>query len=217
MTRERLEKVNQVLARRQPDLTVLLDGVHKPHNVAAILRSCDASGVLDAHMVKPKCGFGRHHATSGGAQKWMGGHYYPDVITAIKALKSKGFIIYAAHLSGRARDYRQFDYTKPTAFMLGAELFGVTREALDLVDGEVIIPMMGMAESLNVSVACALLLAEAQRQRMAAGHYDQCKLPAEMANRLRFEWLHPVVAEHFQKQGLPYPELDEEGDVIYAR
>jgi len=216
MTKARLDRVNQVLLQRQPDLTVILDGVHKPHNIAAILRSCDATGVLEVHIAKPRCGFGRHHMTSGGTQKWMAARYYEGVGDAVSALKGRGFQVLAAHKSDRAMEYQQMDYTRPTAFMMGAELDGVTREVLDQVDGEVYIPMMGMVESLNVSVACAILLAEARRQRSAAGYYAQPRLSAALLTKLRFEWLHPELARHYESRSQAYPPLDHEGDVCFG-
>jgi tRNA (guanosine-2'-O-)-methyltransferase len=215
MTRARLEKINQVLARRQPDLTVLLDGVHKPHNVAAILRSCDAVGVMEAHLARPRCGFGEHHMTSGGTRKWMGIQHYEYVREGLRELQGRGFQVIAASLSDRARPYHEFDYTQPTAFMMGAELFGLDQAVLAEVDGEAFIPMMGMAESLNVSVACSVLLAEARRQREKAGMYAAARLEASIMETLRFEWLHPRLAAHCRRQNKPYPPLDEEGDVCF--
>lgn len=216
MTKARLDRVNQVLAQRQPDLTVILDGVHKPHNVAAILRSCDAVGILDVHIAKPHCGFGKHHMTSGGTQKWMFAHHYERVADAVDVLQSRGFQVLAANKSPRAMEYLQVDYTRPTAFMMGAELYGVDRQVLDRVDGEVFIPMMGMVESFNVSVACAILLSEARRQRSAAGCYDQSHLPVDVQAKLRFEWMYPKLARHYQSRNQPYPPLDKEGDVCFG-
>lgn len=216
MTKARLDRVNQVLLQRQPDLTVILDGVHKSHNIAAILRSCDAVGVLDVHIAKPRCGFGKHHMTSGGTQKWISAHYYERVSDAISALQARGYQVLAAHKSTRATEYQQLDYTRPTAFMMGAELDGVTRQVLDQVDGEVYIPMMGMVESLNVSVACAILLSEARRQRLSAGFYAQSRLSVENLSKLRFEWLYPELANHYESKNQPYPPLDEDGDVCFG-
>jgi tRNA (guanosine-2'-O-)-methyltransferase len=219
LSRERLAKVQQVLALRQPDLTVVMDGVHKPHNVAAIVRSCDAVGVMEVHLVRPrdrKLGdrLGTPHATSGGSQKWVQQRRYEGVTEPIRQLQSMNFQVLAANKSARAVDFRQVDFTKPTAILMGAELFGVGEEALGLVDREIFIPMVGMVESFNVSVACAVLLAEAQRQRLAAGHYDQPKLTQEQLNRMCFEWLHPKLAALYQRQGKNYPLLDEDGDIV---
>lgn len=218
MTKERLTRVNQVLSHRQPDLTVITDGVHKPHNVAAIVRSCDAVGVMEIHLAKPrdvKLGsrFSTPHATSGGSQKWIQQRYYESVIEPIKQLQGAGFQVLAANKSEGACDFRLVDFTKPTAILMGAELFGVDQSALALVDQEIYIPMMGMVESFNVSVACAILLAEAQRQRLAAGHYDHPKLRDEQLSTMTFEWMYPQIARLYQKQGKKYPLLDQEGDI----
>ena len=219
MTKERLVKVEEVLALRQPDLTVVMDGVHKPHNIAAIVRSCDAVGVMEVHLARPRDArlgerLGTPHATSAGSQKWVQQRRYESVVEPVRQLQARNFQVLAANKSARAVDFRQIDFTRPTAIVMGAELFGVDPEALRLADHEVFIPMMGMVESFNVSVACAILLAEAQRQRLAAGHYDQPKLPPEQLQRLRFEWMHPKLAIHYQQQGKNYPLLDEDGDIV---
>jgi tRNA (guanosine-2'-O-)-methyltransferase len=119
----------------------------------------------------------------------------------------------AAHLSDEARDYRDFDYTRPTAFLLGSELWGVSTRAAALADAHVVIPMEGLVNSLNVSVAAALLLYEARRQREAAGYYDACRLPPEVYSRTLFEWSHPEIARRCRERGLPYPPLTEDGDL----
>jgi len=216
VTKQRLDRVSQVLSQRQPDLTVIMDGVHKPHNIAAIVRSCDAVGVLAVHLAKPRggFGFGTPHATSGGSQKWVEHHCYEDVVQPIQALQSRGFQVLAANKSVNAIDFREIDYTRPTAILMGAELFGVGQQALALVDSEVFIPMAGMVESFNVSVACAILLAEAQRQRLSAGHYARAKLTQEQISRMRFEWMYPKLAKMYQKQGRDYPPLDQDGDPV---
>ena len=119
----------------------------------------------------------------------------------------------AAHLSDTAVDYKAVDYTQPTAIVLGTELFGVSEVTLSHVDQQINIPMMGVTQSLNVSVACAVVLYEAQFQRKNAGMYDSCQLDDENLARQRFEWLHPVLTEYCQKHGLRYPALDENGDL----
>jgi tRNA (guanosine-2'-O-)-methyltransferase len=128
-------------------------------------------------------------------------------------LKSKGFQLVAAHLSDAAIDYQDIDFTQPTALVLGTELFGVSDGTLANIDQQIRIPMMGMTQSLNVSVACAIVLYEAQRQRERAGMYDSCRLAPQDLARQRFEWLHPVLTEYCQRHGLDYPALDEAGDL----
>lgn len=213
MTPERFAKLKRVLAARQPDLTVLMDNVHKPHNIAAILRSCDAVGVYLAHGVSAQGEIERHHMVSGGSRKWVPVRLHPDIETACARLRKDGHQLLAAHFSTGARDYRDFDYTRPTAFLLGAELWGVSAPAAALADAHVVVPMEGLVSSLNVSVAAALLLYEARRQREKAGLYDQPRLPAELFERTLFEWSHPGIARRCRERGLPYPPLTEDGDV----
>ncbi len=215
-TPTRLARVREVLSRRQPDLTVLLENVSKPHNLSAILRSADAVGVLEAHAVHPTGGVPTHHHTAAGAERWVYLRVHPDIETAIGHLKGRGFSVYATRLSGDARDYREVDYTRPTAILLGSEKWGVSEEAARLADGSVVIPMLGMAQSLNVSVAAAVILFEAQRQRLAAGMYDRVRLDPETYRRVLFEWLYPELARELRSRGEPYPELDEEGRPLWT-
>ena len=113
-----------------------------------------------------------------------------------------------------AVDYRTLDYTKPTAFVLGHEKDGVSQCATERADYHVTIPMVGMVQSLNVSVAAALLMYEAQRQRLAAGMYGQCKLSDEYCNHLLFENGHPVYAKACRRKNIPYPSLDAQGQIV---
>jgi tRNA (guanosine-2'-O-)-methyltransferase len=211
---DRFDRLKSVLARRQPDLTVLMDQVNKGRNFSAILRSCDAVGALEAHAVSPDGGLDVHHATSGGTKKWVAVREHEDVPTAIGHLRSAGFSVLAAHVDPGARDYRDVDFTVPTAIVLGAELVGVSAETLRLADGLVSIPMMGMVESLNVSIAAALILYEARRQREAAGMYDTPRVSREQAGRILFEWAYPRVAAIYRREGRPYPPLGSDGEIL---
>jgi len=202
-----------VLDRRQPDLTVLAERLHKPRNFSAIIRTCDAVGINEVHAVPGEDGLEVHWNTSQGAEKWMQVRSHQSLPDACGYLRERGFQLVAAHLSGRARDYRDIDYTKPTALVVGTELFGVSAKALELADCHVMIPMRGMTQSLNVSVACAIVLYEAQRQRDRKGLYDRPRLDRETRRVQRFEWLHPVVARFCRERGLDYPELDEDGNI----
>lgn len=216
MTPERFRRLRSVLLRRQPDLTVLMERVNKPHNFSAILRSCDAVGVLEAHAVHPEGGVAIHHDTAAGATRWVRVHSHPDVASATDRLRARGFQILAAHLSDEAVDFRRADFTRPTAVMMGAELFGVSEQGLEGADGYVTIPMQGFVESLNVSVAAALLLFEAMRQREAAGMYRTSRLDPEVFRRTLFEWAYPRQARILREQGRPYPRLAEDGSRLEA-
>jgi tRNA (guanosine-2'-O-)-methyltransferase len=216
LSAERLARFRATLDRRQPDLRILLDGVHKPHNLSAILRTCDAVGVLHAHAVVPDGALAIQQNCAAGAGRWVNTHVHSDVGSAVSALQSKGHRVYAAHLSPSAVDFRQIDFTQPCAVLLGAELWGVSDQAARAVDGHITVPMVGLVESLNVSVAAAVVLYEAQRQRQLAGFYDQPRLPSDDYQRTLFEWLHPRIAATCQARDLPYPQLDEAGDPIFA-
>ena len=214
MTPERREKIDRVLARRQPDLTVLAENLHKPRNFSALVRTCDSVGIGRIHAVRGEAALRRHWHTSQGAEKWVEVRAWASVTEAAEHLKARGFALVAAHLSDRAVDYREVVYTRPTALMLGTEAFGITDEAARLADREIVIPMMGMSQSLNVSVACAVVLYEAQRQRAAAGLYDARRLDDATWARLRFEAMHPSLARYCRERGLAYPALDERGNVV---
>lgn len=202
MTPERRQRIEATACARQHDLTVFMERVHKPHNLAAVLRTCDAVGIQQAHAVPGNHGLPSLNHTSQGAQRWIDLHRHPDTETAMQTLKAAGFACYAAHFSDQAVDFRQVDYTRPTALVLGTEKFGVSDEAVAMCDGEVIIPMLGMTQSLNVSVAAAVILYEAQRQREAAGLYT----PSDPAESPQRELIERWVARDLARRKLPLPD-----------
>ena len=213
MTPERFRRARAVLDLRQPDLTVLLDNVHKPHNFSAILRSCDAVGIHEAHVVWTSEPRRPLHMTSGGTAKWIQLQVHDQSSQAMAHLRERGFRLVVGHLSDCAIDYRKINYTLPTALILGTELTGASDEVLDGADQHVVIPMSGMVQSLNVSVAAAVVLFEAQRQRAAAGQYATPRLHPDVYDATLFEWTHPEVAQYCTRHGRPYPSLDENGDI----
>ena len=216
VTPERRARLDAVLARRQPDLTVLAENLHKPRNFSALIRTCDSVGVQWVHAVPGETNPRRHWHTSQGAEKWAELVCHTSTEEACTALRQKGFQLVAAHLDEAAVDFRAVDYTRPTALVLGTELFGVSAAAASQADRLISIPMSGMSQSLNVSVACAIVLYEAQRQRERAGLYHGPRLAAEDHARLRFEWLHPKLARFCREHDIPYPALDEEGELVEA-
>ena len=221
MTPERWKRLNDALSRRQPDLTVILENVHKAHNVAAIVRTADAVGLTEIHAyVRPdalKRGvLKRHPFVAGGSERWVRVETYSAVTPAMHRLRERGLAVVAAHLTENAVDFRAVDYTRPTAVLLGQELYGVSPEACALVDRFISIPMVGLVGSLNVSVAAAVVLFEAQRQRAAAGLYDRCRLDEERYRHLLFEWAYPEIAAYCREHGKPYPLLDEAGELAQA-
>ena len=216
MTPERLAKLRATLDRRQPDLTVLADYVHKPHNIAAIVRTCDAVGIGEIQLAmgeRDKRRFKSKSGTSLGSDRWVEVHLKDDISDSIKALQASGTQVVAAHLSDRAVHYRAVDYTKPTALLLGAEKDGVSEAIAELVDQPITIPMMGMVQSFNVSVAAAIILSEAQDQREKAGLYDTCRLPSEEYTRTLFCWAYPKYANYCDRHEVKYPAMDEHGEL----
>lgn len=214
MTPERRQRLDTVLSRRQPDLTVLAENLHKPRNFSALIRTCDSVGIQWVHAVPGETSPRRHWHTSQGAEKWVELVCHESTRAACGALRDSGFQLVAAHLDDIALDYRSVDYTLPTVLVIGTELFGVSEEVVEQADRLITIPMLGMSQSLNVSVACAVVLYEAQRQRQAAGLYQERRLSDADFARLRFEWLHPRLARFCQERGLAYPALDEEGELL---
>ncbi len=215
MTPERLARIKQILDRRQPDLTVLTDQVHKPRNLSAIIRSCDAFGLANMHAVWPREGYRAFRKTAGGSFNWVTTHTHPTMTDAVSALRGSGHKLYAAQLSERAVDYREVDFTVPCAVIMGNEVDGVSADAAEQADEHIVIPMMGMVESLNVSAACAIILSEAQRQRKDAGLYERRRLPEDEYLRLLFCWCQPAVKRYCDDRNLPYPPFDPEtGDLI---
>lgn len=180
MTPERTEKFRKVVACRQPDLTVVLENVHDPHNIGAVLRTCDAVGVqqlfvlyTEPNLAKEELVIGKR--TSAGARHWVDVHYYTDPEACFKHVRSCCEQIFATHLGIESRPLHTIDFTRPTALIFGNEHGGISAEVLKYADGNFLIPQVGMVESLNISVACAVSLYEAFRQRSVAGFYTHNK------------------------------------------
>ena len=215
MNLERYNRIQEVLKARQADLTLCLEEVHKPNNVSAVIRTADATGIHKIHAVWPNEMRTLSH-TSAGARNWVDVETHDAIDEAITELKAQGMQVLVTNLSETAVDFRDIDYTKPTAIILGSEKVGASEQAKKLADQDIIVPMVGMVQSLNVSVASAVILYEAQRQREAAGMYDNevSSVPEETIHRLLFERGHPVLAKVAKRKKLPYPPLDEQGQII---
>lgn len=191
----------------------MVESVHKPHNLSAIVRTCDAVGIMRIHAVPSRDGLDLSRASAGGALKWVEVERHGDIVAAAEALAGAGFRIVAAHLDERAVDYQTVDYTVPTAFLMGTELDGLSETALAQAHQVVTVPMMGMVPSLNVSVATALLLYEARRQRSLKGMYDKPRLNEDVRDRILFEWGYPRLARKLKSLSQPYPALSPEGAI----
>lgn len=177
MTPERKEKIDALLNKRQNDLTVVLENVFDPHNISAVMRTCDAVGMMEMYIIKSKLPTRKrwNDRSSASANKWMVLHYFEDAKTCFEAVRKKYPNIYCTHLNEEAKSLYELNFTQPTALVFGNEHEGVTEEALSYCNGNFIIPQAGIIQSLNISVACAVSMYEAYRQKEVAGHYQHKK------------------------------------------
>ncbi|HSD63493.1 MAG TPA: RNA methyltransferase [Ignavibacteriaceae bacterium] len=172
-TEKRVAKVERVLKARQGSLMVVIENVHDPHNVSAIFRTCDAVGIPCISLVYTKEQFPKiGRKSSASAFKWVVKEKYKSVKECYSELRSKEFKIYASALKEKSMSLYDIDFTNKIAVVLGNEHRGASVEAADLADETFMIPMYGMVQSLNVSVATAVILYEALRQRQRKGMYD---------------------------------------------
>jgi tRNA (guanosine-2'-O-)-methyltransferase len=190
MTPERQERLLNVLNKRQANITVLLENVFDPHNISAVMRTCDAVGIQEIYVLNTK--IPRHKKwgakSSSSAAKWLTIHQFTDTEECIIALRKKYNIILTTHLSSDAKSLYSIDFKDNVALVFGNEHDGVSEEIRNLADGNFIIPQVGIIKSLNISVACAVTLYEAFRQKKIAGHYEKRSLPDGHFNTLLSEW-----------------------------
>jgi tRNA (guanosine-2'-O-)-methyltransferase len=189
ISEKRLQKIKSVISARQFDLTLVIENIHDPHNVSAILRTCDAVGINKIHLVYtiekfPKLG----RKSSGSAVKWIEKEKHTNIASCFDHLREEGYQILASTLSPDAISLYEIDFTKKTAIVLGNEHRGISKEASEFADKRFIIPMKGMVQSLNVSVAAAIILYEAFRQRFSKGFYEKSSLSEEEFNQMIEKW-----------------------------
>ena len=190
MTPERTERLTNVLAKRQPGLTIVLENVSDPHNISAVMRTCDAVGVQDVYILNTKIGLHEMWSAkaSSSAAKWLTVHQFTNAIECFAELRKNFSKIYTTHLSTGAVDLFDINLTETVALVFGNEHSGVSEEIIDLADGNFIIPQGGIIKSLNISVACAVSLYEAYRQKKNAGHFDDVKLTETAYSNLKTQW-----------------------------
>jgi tRNA (guanosine-2'-O-)-methyltransferase len=190
MTPERREKLLGVANLRQNNLTVVLENVFDPHNVSAVLRTCDSVGIQDVYILNTRIGPHKKWGfkSSSSANNWMTTHQFTDAKECIEALRSKYATILTTHLAANSVGVYELDFTGNIALVFGNEHSGVSEEMIANADGNFTIPQQGIIRSLNISVACAVTIYEAYRQKKNAGHYDQPSLTAERKKDLLTEW-----------------------------
>jgi tRNA (guanosine-2'-O-)-methyltransferase len=190
MTPERKEKLLDVLSKRQAGLSVVMENVDDPHNISAVMRTCEAVGIQDIFVlttkIHPHKKFGPRSSSS--AAKWLTIHQYTDAKECFAELRKRYDQIFTTHLGTDSIGLYEIDFAKSTALVFGNEHDGVSEEIRSMADGNFIIPQMGIIQSLNISVACAVSIYEALRQKKVAGHYDQSSLSAEKIDELMKHW-----------------------------
>lgn len=191
MTPERKARITHALCHRQPDLTVVMENVHDPHNIAAVMRTCDSVGIQDLYILNTSIPmhkkFGKKSSAS--AAGWLTIHRFDNTEACMTEVKKKYKNVYATHLDKTAVSLYELKLAEPVALVFGNEHAGITEECLSYCTGNFIIPQVGMVKSLNISVACAVTLYEAYRQREKAGFYaGELRLPKEHADILANKW-----------------------------
>ncbi len=216
MNPQREQKIRQVIHQTQTDLTVVLENIFDPLNISAVLRSCDAVGVREVFVVYTKKyldkrGLVLGKRTSGGTFKWTDVYFFEDLEECFRRVRERYGRILATFPPGDGvLSLYDYDFSQPTALLFGNEDEGISAEALALCDGAFTIPQSGFAESLNISVACAVTLFEAKRQRMAKGFYDEHpQLNAEQREQLFHRWTSMLKSDkNHQKPLLIGPDSD---------
>lgn len=210
MNPSREQKIRSVIRQSQPDLTVILENIFDPLNISAVMRSCDAVGIREIFVVYTKKyldkrGLVLGKKTSAGTFKWIDVYVFEDMEECFKRVRQRYGRILATGLSDRSTSLYDLDLSLPTALLFGNEDEGVSDEALAMADGNFAIPQAGFAESLNISVACAVTLFEARRQRAAQGYYDdKSKFSAAEQEQLYERWKAMLKEKsHLQQQAIP--------------
>lgn len=190
MTPQRHSRLISVLDKRQPDVTVVLENVFDPHNVSAVMRTCDAVGIQDVYIlnnrIPPHKKWG--YRSSSTAAEWLTIHQFADAEKCFEEIRKRYGKVYTTHLSDGTVDVFNLDLTESVALVFGNETFGVSEDIRRYSDGDFIIPQVGIIKSLNISVACAVTLYEAFRQKRAKGHYLQPRIPENELQNLQKRW-----------------------------
>jgi tRNA (guanosine-2'-O-)-methyltransferase len=188
-TEKRKQKIISVANARQKSLRIVLENIHDPHNVSAIFRTCDAVGVHKVSLLYTVEKFPRiGKKSSASAFKWVEKDKFRDVEACYNSLREDGFTILASSICEDAVSLFDLDLTKKVAIVLGNEHRGVSEEAVKLADKKFLIPMHGMVQSLNVSVASAVVLYEAFRQRLKKKMYDKSEYSSDEMSELLQSW-----------------------------
>lgn len=197
LTPERQARLQSVASQRQLDVSVVCENVDDPHNISAIIRSCDGFGIQQVEVVGESTRFRAHAKSSASAREWVDVRPWTSLEECFAQLHEEGKTIYVSQLDPAAKNIYEIDWTQPCALVLGNEHAGVTEEIARLGDQTVYIPMSGMVQSFNVSVAGAIMLSELSRQRHEAGLYEPWRSPQQ--EELLHRWLERELEEVFHQ------------------
>ena len=175
---KRLERIKNAVASRQHDLTVVLENVHDPHTIGAVLRTCDSVGISEVYVIYTdpllkERGLDIGITSASGALQWIEIHYFTELSVAFGAIKEKYDHVFGTVIKEDSKDLYALNLSSSAALLFGNEHAGISEEAQSYIDSNFLIPQHGFVKSLNISVACAITLYEAQRQRLSLNKYDR--------------------------------------------
>lgn len=187
LTPDRLDRLREVLGKRVANVTVVLENLHKVHNLSAILRTCESFGIQEVHVV-PQPGEGKVFRTvTQGCHRWLTIRRHPTVSSCFSMLREEGFRILAGALAEKAVPLEQLDCTGKMALVFSNELEGASDEVLKQVDGFVAVPMAGFSQSLNVSVAAGIILYRVLRKKDREGDIE--RISGEKVEKILDLWV----------------------------
>ncbi|MCL6265600.1 TrmH family RNA methyltransferase [Flagellimonas myxillae] len=186
LTEDRKQRFLEVLQHRTKYLTVAIEDVFQMHNTSAVIRSCDAFGIQEVHVVEDRFGQRLDKNIAMGAEQWVDVHRYGNTSDCITTLKAKGYQIIATTPHTDSNELSDFEITGPTALFFGTEKEGLSNEVMEQADGFLKVPMVGFSESLNISVSVAIIIQElAQKLRRSQLPW---KLTADEIVEKRMDW-----------------------------
>jgi tRNA (guanosine-2'-O-)-methyltransferase len=195
VTDKRKETFTKVLEERTRHFTVVLEDIFQPHNSSAVIRSCDIFGVQDVHVIQNKYSSTVSRHVAKGSQKWLDIKKYNQSATntqdCLDDLRKDGYQIIATTPHNESCFLHEFDITKKSAFVFGVEKEGVSEYTMNQADGFLKIPMVGFTESLNISVAAAIILQDITT-KLRASTVDW-QLSDQEKRELYFDWVHKSI------------------------
>ncbi len=186
LTPERIARIDSVLAARLTSVITVVEDTYDPHNAAATIRTTEALGLGELHVIEPAARFSAATGVTRGAHKWIELVRWTDATLAVRALQQRGFRVFAT-LPGAPASIEDVDVSSPLAIAFGNEHAGLSAQAIAACDGAVGVPMFGFTESFNLSVTVGLAMSRiSTRRRAALGAPGD--LTDEHRRRLRARW-----------------------------